>query len=523
MKVAICIMIKNENMYIREWVDYHKNLGFDNIILYDNNDSNGENVYDVLSNEINNGFIIYENIKDKIKYQLPCYNECLNKYHKDFDWILFIDCDEFIELKNCQNIKSWLQLDKFNEFEQIVIELRQYGDNDLLYYDSKGVLERFTEPTHLTLRDSNLFQTKPIYRTQNYIENQFINTRIVNCFPTLYNSTCDTNGNQIFPSRILFTENPDCVIRHFKTKTISEFIERHKTDCFWDMNIQLVAKKLKGFFEVSTSEKKIDEKIRIIQNEFPWYRHTYSYCEPIDIVLVNDNNPLLKYSIASIKENLQWANNIFVVSKTPEVFNDAITILYDDIIPTEFDSDNYDIGLFLHNIKELSERFIYVYNGTLFNYICFEDEFFKNNKVCMIPCNFEEIPLKYKKMCYENNNIFLQNKTITTLETFCVSKYNVGYMFSRTCCPMLKSDNDACLNYLHDDILKSKNKINHLIYPTWSKLMYHTFIYIHSNISLSELENKELEIEDPIYKIINVDNTCINYNIINILCNKYGK
>lgn len=133
MKVAICIMIKNENMYIREWVDYHKNLGFDNIILYDNNDSNGENVYDVLSDEINNGFIIYENIKDKIKYQLPCYNECLNKYHNDFDWILFIDCDEFIELKNCQNIKSWLQLDKFNEFEQIVIELRQYGDNDLLY------------------------------------------------------------------------------------------------------------------------------------------------------------------------------------------------------------------------------------------------------------------------------------------------------------------------------------------------------------------------------------------------------
>ena len=65
MKVAICIEIKNENRYIREWLEYHKKLGFDNIILYDNNDSNGEDVFDVIGEDIRSGFVIYENIKDK--------------------------------------------------------------------------------------------------------------------------------------------------------------------------------------------------------------------------------------------------------------------------------------------------------------------------------------------------------------------------------------------------------------------------------------------------------------------------
>ena len=35
MKVAVCIMCKNENEYITENVEYHLALGFDHIIVYD--------------------------------------------------------------------------------------------------------------------------------------------------------------------------------------------------------------------------------------------------------------------------------------------------------------------------------------------------------------------------------------------------------------------------------------------------------------------------------------------------------
>jgi hypothetical protein len=113
----------------------------------------------------------------------------------------------------------------------------------------------------------------------------------------------------------MFTENEDCIIRHYKTKTIEEYITRHKYDIFYDMNFKCIARKLKEFFEVNNSEKLLNEKIDIIKKEYPWYTHIYKKQEPVDIVIVNTDNVLLKYTLKSIKENLPWINKIYIISK----------------------------------------------------------------------------------------------------------------------------------------------------------------------------------------------------------------
>ena len=41
MKTAICAIAKHENVYINDWVNYHLNLGFDHIYIYDDNSSSG--------------------------------------------------------------------------------------------------------------------------------------------------------------------------------------------------------------------------------------------------------------------------------------------------------------------------------------------------------------------------------------------------------------------------------------------------------------------------------------------------
>jgi hypothetical protein len=38
MKSLLCAIAKNEERYINEWVNYHYNLGFDKIVVYNNND-----------------------------------------------------------------------------------------------------------------------------------------------------------------------------------------------------------------------------------------------------------------------------------------------------------------------------------------------------------------------------------------------------------------------------------------------------------------------------------------------------
>lgn len=50
--VALCVIAKNENLYINEFITYYKKLGIRKIFLYDNNDKYGENFTDVISGEI---------------------------------------------------------------------------------------------------------------------------------------------------------------------------------------------------------------------------------------------------------------------------------------------------------------------------------------------------------------------------------------------------------------------------------------------------------------------------------------
>ena len=46
--LVLCAIAKCENKYIMEWVQWHFNIGFDKIVVYDNNDVDGEKISDVI-------------------------------------------------------------------------------------------------------------------------------------------------------------------------------------------------------------------------------------------------------------------------------------------------------------------------------------------------------------------------------------------------------------------------------------------------------------------------------------------
>ena len=48
LNIALCAIAKNENLYIREWVEHYKNIGVSKIFLYDNNDIDGERFEEVI-------------------------------------------------------------------------------------------------------------------------------------------------------------------------------------------------------------------------------------------------------------------------------------------------------------------------------------------------------------------------------------------------------------------------------------------------------------------------------------------
>ena len=56
-------MGKNENLYIKEFVNHYRKLWYDHIFIYDNNNINGERIEDIVQQEINEGFISLINLR----------------------------------------------------------------------------------------------------------------------------------------------------------------------------------------------------------------------------------------------------------------------------------------------------------------------------------------------------------------------------------------------------------------------------------------------------------------------------
>ena len=93
-KVCLCVIGKKENLYINEYINHYKKLGYRHIFLYDNNDINEEKFEDVLKREIKYGFVSiinYRGYRGKLNHpQFDAYYDCYEKNKKNYSMINFI-------------------------------------------------------------------------------------------------------------------------------------------------------------------------------------------------------------------------------------------------------------------------------------------------------------------------------------------------------------------------------------------------------------------------------------------------
>jgi hypothetical protein len=263
MDIAICLIIKNENLYLREWVKYYKDLGAAAIILYDNNDINGEYPQQVIGDYVADGFVKYHDVRGKYRYQLEAYGDCCAMYRDKYDWICFFDTDEYLTFSNNQDINGFFGQDVFKDetVEMLAVYWSIYGDNNLLHYDGRPMFERFTTPKehsdaantykmclrgkgsklwNITWLDANML-------TYYYPEGSKVNTLLPSLKYaenlSLYQQGCWDN----------------VVLNHYNTLTIEEFLYRRfcrrgYADMATDFNKDRV---MKIFYDINeiTSEK----------------------------------------------------------------------------------------------------------------------------------------------------------------------------------------------------------------------------------------------------------------------------
>lgn len=227
-KVALCCIAKCENDYINEFINYYKQLGVDKIFIYDNNDFEGEDLPKKIKSEIDLGFCEVIDYRGKKKCQLEAYQECYDKYKNEFGWFLFFDCDEYLTLKKHKFIKEYLSQKQFKKFQIIHINWMVYGDNDLLFNDGRGVLERFRHPIYPydfvkdDYPENNL--TKSIIRG-GLKEINWVHNPHTPYSDKMINRCCNSVGKECNPNYTLVPfDFTIAYIRHYCTKTISEWI-----------------------------------------------------------------------------------------------------------------------------------------------------------------------------------------------------------------------------------------------------------------------------------------------------------
>ena len=267
-KIAICCIGKLENNYIREFVEYHKSIGFDNIILYDNNDPDGEHFEDVIKDYIDSGFVILKDYRGKQQAQIQSYTECYTEYQDAYDWIAFIDIDEFIHIDAGISIHEYLNLRKFNinGVNAIKICWKQFTDNNIIKCsDDDYSIKKYTEFLPISNKLASA-QTKIILRTS--LKNVKFSSPHGPLKDTRIN--CVNTAGEPCKNDISISNNTwnTASLYHYRFRTIHEYV-MNKMVRLWPTNYGNGGKtmlNLDFFFQFNTySKEKYDYAMNLIK------------------------------------------------------------------------------------------------------------------------------------------------------------------------------------------------------------------------------------------------------------------
>lgn len=148
--LAIVAIAKNEGQYIAEWCAWHRLIGVDCIIVYDNDST--DDTHQVLKPFIDSGFVIYNTINGRAR-QLDAYNDAIKRYGQLCRYMAIIDCDEFLHpLNEGETLKDIVDstFARSKNIGGIGVNWAIFGSSGLMTKTPGLVTERFTyrsEPT----------------------------------------------------------------------------------------------------------------------------------------------------------------------------------------------------------------------------------------------------------------------------------------------------------------------------------------------------------------------------------------
>ena len=265
---CFCAIIREENLYIRDLIQYYLSIGFDKFIIGDNNYQNIEKISDVTQDYIKSGILDIIEVFGVPFGVSEFFGILYEKYKSKCSWISFFDADEYLRIYSKNNelisIKQYLSNPIFKKCESISINWLMYSDNNLLYYDNRTILKRFTSPLYYH-RENRVVKSivrgnlnKLVFEKEKETSNHVPNKKL---------HICNSNG-KILKIYSLFYLKPPAIkytyLMHYTTKTADEFIKKIKRGRRINTPYNITGMVRKFF----TINKYTDEKLKMFEIAF---------------------------------------------------------------------------------------------------------------------------------------------------------------------------------------------------------------------------------------------------------------
>lgn len=141
-KYVVFACAKNEEGYIREWVEYYLSIGFDKVFIADNNEEGNDLQYQAVKDYVDSGIVQMFDVRGHESVQVLMYSrfcECGN-----YKWCGYFDCDEFFEMGVYNNVKDFLPT--LEEYDCISFNWVLFGPNGNVFKKEGSIRERFPNP-----------------------------------------------------------------------------------------------------------------------------------------------------------------------------------------------------------------------------------------------------------------------------------------------------------------------------------------------------------------------------------------
>lgn len=216
--VIQCIA-RNEELYFKEWIEHHLNLGVDFIYIYDNNDEDGLDVF--LKHQLSD--LYYKKVKiipyrEKMKcQQISALYDCVNQIKDKAKWMISLDLDEFLIIEKPLNVF----LKEFAYASEIYLSWESLSADGQVKYENKPLLERFKK--RFNCKDKG--QGKIIFRPRR------LKKWAIHSATLTGGKIVNAIHKEISPPDSYNVILKNAWIKHFFTKSLEEWVNKIKRGC----------------------------------------------------------------------------------------------------------------------------------------------------------------------------------------------------------------------------------------------------------------------------------------------------